>query len=183
MELDHKEFGTLTEKLESYASQVSKLQTTIQMQNEIKEVQAENERERLENMRLKFELETVKAQLEQQEQMNEDITQERDFFKNKAEELEASITKTSVEIAYLKNYVMLSLASIKTFAQLVKRIDLKSMLYTFVSKTLAPEMGARGIQALNEAIDLTDVPDGLTLNNPTFQGPMYEVHDNDDVKL
>jgi hypothetical protein len=88
-----------------------------------------------------------------------------------------------VEIAYLKNYVMLSLASIKTFAQLVKRIDLKSMLYTFVSKTLAPEMGARGIQALNEAIDLTDVPDGLTLNNPTFQGPMYEVHDNDDVKL
>lgn len=52
MELDQKEFGTLTEKLESYASQVSKLQTTIQMQNEIKEVQAENERERLENMRL-----------------------------------------------------------------------------------------------------------------------------------
>ena len=115
MELDQKEFGTLTEKLESYASQVSKLQTTIQMQNEIKEVQAENERERLENMRLKFELETVKAQLEQQKQMNEDITQERDFFKNKAEELEASFTKTSVEIAYLKNYVMLSLASIKTF--------------------------------------------------------------------
>ena len=30
MELDQKEFGTLTEKLESYASQVSKLQTTIQ---------------------------------------------------------------------------------------------------------------------------------------------------------
>ena len=41
--------------------------------------------------------------------------------------------------------------------RMVKRIELKSVIVTFLHKTMLADMGVRGIQAIDETIELTDI--------------------------
>ena len=51
---------------------------------------------------------------------------------------------------------MLSVSSIKDFFHMLKRIEMKALAYTFLMKTLSPEMGPKGIEVVNEATEMSD---------------------------
>ena len=40
---------------------------------------------------------------------------------------------------------------------MLKRIEMKALAYTFLMKTLSPEMGPKGIEVVNEATEMSDV--------------------------
>ena len=68
--------------------------------------------------------------------------------------------------------------------QLVKRIDLWSFLRTFVEWSL-PEKGRKEQLELMDEVMVFPQNENrqLVMQNPTFHGPMYDVHDNQEVKL
>jgi hypothetical protein len=41
--------------------------------------------------------------------------------------------------------------------RMVKRVELKSLFITFLHKTILPDMGVRGIHAIDDTMDLTDI--------------------------
>ena len=149
----------MTERLESYASQVSALQTRMEMQAKENELQAEIKDLRKENAALRSELEATRADLAAVREQLRVACEERDGFKLISEQVQKRMDTVMVDNAFLKNCIMLSLGSIKDFVRMVRRIDLKALLYTMLTKTLSPEMGVRGLEAINEAVDLTDVPE------------------------
>ena len=143
MELNQDEFDTLTKKLEQYAAQLSTLQTKLELQPEI--------------VSLRDQLASVQHKLDE-------VTAERDEFERKYEEeheryeaLENEMTTAMVENAWLKNCIILSLTSIRDFMRKVKRLEVKSLFFTFLHKTILPEMGPRSIQAIDDTIDLQDI--------------------------
>ena len=143
MELNQGEFDTLTKKLEQYAAQLSTLQTKLELQPEIVSL-----RDQLASVQLKL----------------DEVTAERDEYKRKYEDeheryeaLENDMTTAMVENAWLKNCIILSLTSIRAFMRRVKRLEVKSLFFTFLHKTILPEMGPRSIQAIDDTIDLQDI--------------------------
>ena len=82
---------------------------------------------------------------------------ERDEWRKKYEEAEAMMNSAAVENAFLKNCILLSVASIKDFFHFMKRIEMKALTYTFLMKTLSPLMGTKGIEVVNEATEFSDV--------------------------
>ena len=122
MELNQGEFDSVTQRLEQYASQVSILQTRLEIQPEL--------------VRKDEELEELKGKYELLSHQNDSAL---------------------VENAWLKNCILLSLTSIRTFMRMVKRVELKSLFITFLHKTILPDMGVRGIHAIDDTMDLTDI--------------------------
>ena len=142
MQFDQTEFTTLTEKLESYASQVSSLQTRIEFEPELakKNLEIESYKKQL----LAAEERTAAA-----ERQLAIVTAERDEFKQMA-------MAKAVENAWLANCLLISVTGIKNFMHMIKRIELKALFLTFLQKTILPEMGAKGLAAINDAIEIKD---------------------------
>jgi hypothetical protein len=89
-----------------------------------------------------------------------------------------------IDNAYLRNMLLLSGERIKEFMKRVKRIDLWSFLRTFVEWSL-PEKGRKEQLELMDEVMVFPQNENrqLVMQNPTFHGPMYDVHDNQEVKL
>jgi hypothetical protein len=83
--------------------------------------------------------------------------EELEELKGKYELLSHQNDSALVENAWLKNCILLSLTSIRTFMRMVKRVELKSLFITFLHKTILPDMGVRGIHAIDDTMDLTDI--------------------------
>jgi hypothetical protein len=68
----------------------------------------------------------------------------------------------------------------------VTSMDRWSLLRAFVEWTL-PERNRKEQLALVDEVMMLPKPvedkPSVLMENPTFQGPMYDVHDNDEVKL
>ena len=118
----------MTERLESYASQVSALQTRMEMQAKENELQAEIKDLRKENAALRSELEATRADLAAVREQLRVACEERDGFKLISEQVQKRMDTVMVDNAFLKNCIMLSLGSIKDFVRMVRRIDLKALL-------------------------------------------------------
>ena len=142
MQIDQTEFTTLTEKLESYASQVSSLQTRIELESEI--VRRDQRIEELEKRLAASEERAVTA-----EQKLETVTAE-------CAELRQMAVATAVENAWLRKCIIISADRIKRFMSIIKRIEVKALFQLFLQKTILPEMGARGLEIINEAIEIDD---------------------------
>ena len=142
MQFDQTEFTTLTEKLESYASQVSSLQTRIELEPELakRDQIIEDYKKRLS---------AAEERVLAAEQQLATVTAERDEFKQMA-------MAKAVENAWLKNCLLISVSGIKNFMHMIKRIELKALFLTFLQKTILPEMGAKGLAAINDAIEIKD---------------------------
>lgn len=154
MEFNQGEFDSVTQRLEQYASQVSILQTKLELQPEIES--------------LKKELDLRQSELDKVKAERDELAEKYAAEQRRRMELEGQITTAAVENAWLKNCILLSLTNIKTFMRMVKRIELKSVLITFLHKTILPDMGPRGIQAIDETIELTDMSEIEKLADQIF---------------
>ncbi len=166
MELNETEFGKVTEKLETYASQLGALQVQLTMQQQQMEherLMEEKDRHIAELERQNREKDEHIACLEQQQeimsQQMADITQQRDRLSLSLQELMSSMKSAAVENAFLKNCLLLSVSSVKEFMGMVRRLDVKSLMYTFLSKTLSKDMGPRGQQVIDELVPMNEPPE------------------------
>lgn len=171
MKIIDQEFGNLTSKLESYASQVSALQTRIEMQEKQNEMQSEIVSLKESNMVLIEELDKTQAELKETQDRLAAALAERDVYRQEVQSMENAMSSKLVESAFLMNCIMLSLSNVKDFLHMVKRFDVKALFYTFMCKTIAPQMGPRGLEAVNSVVELNDttglekLADQLILDN------------------
>ena len=107
--------------------------------------------------RTKQDLTATQMALAESERGRLEAEAERDEWRKKYEEAEAFMNSAAVENAFLKNCILLSVASIKDFFHFMKRIEMKALTYTFLMKTLSPLMGSKGIEVVNEATEFSDV--------------------------
>ena len=157
MDFNNEEFGNVSDRLERYASQVGALQARLECQEKMSEQERKLQVMGLELDRSKQELTATQMALAESERGRLEAEAERDVWRKKYEEAESYINSTAVENAFLKNCILLSVANIKDFFHIMKRIEMKALTYTFLMKTLSPLMGTKGIEVVNEATELSDV--------------------------
>ena len=121
------------------------------------------------------------------EQKAENARQQGEIERMKVELVEAQNVTTAkyMENIYLRNLLILSGERIKSFMQHLKNIDKWAFLRTFVDCCLPDRHRAEQQQLMNELMALPDENSKpqILMQTPTFEGPMYDVHDNDDVNL
>ena len=146
------------EELHALSDRTGAMQVRIaELERELREQQAENARQSVEMERIKEEL----------------------------VEVQNISTAKDMENLYLRNLLILSGERIKSFMQHLTNIDKWALLRTFVDYCLHDQHRAEQQQLMNELMappDENTVPQ-ILMQNPTFKGPMYDVHDNEDVKL
>ena len=71
-------------------------------------------------------------------------------------ELEQGLEAKEIENAYLKKYLWLSWAKIQNFIRHIHDIQLLAFLQTFMTKTVSEKMGARALEAINEAMQMPE---------------------------
>jgi len=157
MDFNNEEFGNVSDRLERYASQVGALQAKLECQEKMSEQVRKLDVMGVELDRCKKDLTATQMALAESERGRLEAEAERDEWRKKYEEAEAMMNSAAVENAFLKNCILLSVASIKDFFHFMKRIEMKALTYTFLMKTLSPLMGAKGIEVVNEATEFSDV--------------------------
>ena len=157
MDFNNEEFGNVSDRLERYASQVGALQAKLECQEKMSEQERKLDVMGVELDRCQKDLTATQMALAESERGRLEAEAERDEWRKKYEEAEAMMNSAAVENAFLKNCILLSVASIKDFFHFMKRIEMKALTYTFLMKTLSPLMGNRGIEVVNEATEFSDV--------------------------
>ena len=121
------------------------------------------------------------------EQQAENARQRGEIERIKAELVEAQNVTTAkyMENICLRNLLILSGERIKSFMQHLKNIDKWAFLRTFVDCCLPDRHRVEQQRLINELMTLPDdsIPPQILMQNPMFEGPMYDVHDNEDVNL
>ena len=137
---------------------------TVALQVRIAELERALAEQQAENTRQRGEIERMKVELKLAQSAN---------------------TASYMENIYLRNLLILSGERIRSFMQHLKNIDKWALLRTFVECCLPDRHRAEQQQLMNELMTLPDenTKPQILMQNPTFEGPMYDVHDNDDVKL
>ena len=127
---------------------------------------------------LETEVDKVKAD-------NAALAAERDMWREKYEATLTAASQVELENIMLKNYLWLSWSKIRNFVAHVSDIRLVAFLQTFMQKTVSDSMGGRALESINDVVELPDEKrvNNITLNDATFQGPMYDVRGNDNVNL
>jgi capsid protein len=136
------------------------------------------------NLRLRIaELESKVTQMQEQAQQK-DV--ENQMLKAENKQLKEQGMTLDIENNYLRNMLHLSTERIIQFMKRVSSMDRWSLLRAFVEWTL-PEKNRKEQLALVDEVMMLPKPvedkPSVLMENPTFQGPMYDVHDNDEVKL
>ena len=157
MDFNNEEFGNVSDRLERYASQVGALQAKLECQEKMSEQERKLDVMGVELDRCQKDLTATQMALAESERGRLEAEAERDEWRKKYEEAEAMMNSAAVENAFLKNCILLSVASIKDFFHFMKRIEMKALTYTFLMKTLSPLMGTKGIEVVNEATEFSDV--------------------------
>lgn len=187
MNLDSEEFSDLTGRLEQYASQVSELRTRLEMQEKQAAMQGEMNELKVKNAELQAQLSETQKKLDEVSELLRRRTAECESLQNDCTTLKKAMNAQLVEKAFLENCLLLSLSGIKDFMHIVKRIDLKALFYTFLTKTLSPEMGQRGLKAVNEAVVIEEECDKTQLladammkvaERPTYNYEAGSTHDD-----
>lgn len=156
MDFNNDEFANVSDRLEKYATQVGALQAKLECQEKMSEQELKLQTMESALALSKQELAATKSALSEAERARQEAEAERDVWHRKCAEAEAAMKSTVAENVFLKSCIMLSISKIKDFFHMLKRIEMKALAYTFLMKTLSPEMGAKGIEAVNEAAEITD---------------------------
>lgn len=100
------------------------------------------------------------AELEQQLQQTKDLLVAKEAenvaLTRQLDALREAHVATEIENTYLKRCLWLSWAKIKKFMSRIHDIQLLAFLQTFMIKTVSEEMGAKALEAINEAVQLPD---------------------------
>lgn len=93
-------------------------------------------------------------------------------------------TSMNIENRLLKNVLLLSAERIKEFMKHLRSMDRWAILRTFVECTLAERNRKEQMALMDEVMTLPEEQKPtLEMKNPTFNGPMYDVHGNENVRL
>ncbi len=84
---------------------------------------------------------------------------------------------------YLRHYIILSAEKIREFMMRLKNIDRWSFLRSFIEWSLPDEYRNEEKKLIEEVMVLPNEDPRIIMNQPQFDGPMYDVHDNDDVDI
>ena len=127
----------------------------------------------------------LERELDEQRAENNRQRKEIEQMKKEMEEVQSITTARYMENIYLRNLLILSGERIRSFMMRLKSIDKWAFLRTFVDCCLPDRHRAEQQRLMNELMALPDenAKPQILMQNPTFEGPMYDVHDNDDVKL
>ena len=180
MEFNQSEFEALMQRLEDYASQVSKLKTQLEMQPEIESLKKEMDMKQAE-------LNLKQAELDKMTAERDDLAGKYEVQTQHGKELEEKATEASVENIFLKKFLILSAERIKEFMKTLKTMREWSFVRTFVEWSLPEKYRQEQKQLMDEIMGLPINDDNnlpkVLMDHPTFEGPMFDVHHNDDVKL
>ena len=153
MNFTEREFSTVTDKLERYASQIGTLQAHLDTEKKLNGMMAtlgDKEREIL-TLRHELAMESSRRQKSEEavramEMEVQGLKRECGFWKGECEKL--------------KNCIMLSVSSIRQFLHFVKHINSKALIHTFLVKTVSPDMGPEALEVINQAVDLEETAEG-----------------------
>ena len=86
---------------------------------------------------------------------------------------------------WMKQYILLSADKVQDFFSHIRNIELLSAVKSFVMAVLPDTATAEQIAHANKTMSLPtyEEPQTITMHNPHFEGPMYDVHGNEEVKL
>ena len=105
-------------------------------------------------------------------------------LKERVSILEKMLAAAEMKAIMLKNYIILSAEKIKTFVATLCNIELWSFLHTFMTLSIPEEHKAVEMEMIDKVMKLPRSKNpGVVLNTPTFNGPMFDVHGNEEVKL
>ena len=118
------------------------------------------------------------------ERMKE-LEQENDSLKQKIGEIEMAYENIRFENHWMKQYILLSVDKVREFFAHIRNIELLAAVKSFVMGVLPESASAEQIAYANKMMSLPthEEPQSITMHNPHFEGAMYEVHNNDEVKL
>ena len=113
------------------------------------------------------------------------LREEAAYWRKRCEKAEEMQAFSEMENLYLTKYIQLSREKIKAFVAGLESIDRWTFLRTFVELSLPEELLAKELPLIDAAMPMPRKcsQGSVVLNDPTFNGPMYDVHDNDEVKL
>jgi DNA repair exonuclease SbcCD ATPase subunit len=161
MNFTETEFSSVTDKLERYASELSSLQTRLDAQKEINDMMAIINNKEKELLEVKHELEierrrrwAVEQSLAKKDEENTHLKAAYEQVKAERDKLRVDLGSESAKLAYLMDCIMISVSGVKSFFRIVKQINSKALLHTFLIKTVSPEMGPRALEVINEATDM-----------------------------
>ncbi len=167
MNFTEREFCTVTDKLERYASQIGTLQAHLDTEKKLNGMMATLGDKEREILTLRHELAMESSRRQQSEEAVramemevQGLKRECGFWKGECEKLKSVITSAAVENAFLKNCIMLSVSSIRQFLHFVKHINSKALIHTFLVKTVSPDMGPEALEVINQAVDLEETAEG-----------------------
>ena len=136
-----------------------------------------NELSELATMLSKDRLATLEQELQR-------VREERDRWRGEAEMLRHQMVMSEMQNALLKKYIILSAEKIKVFVRRLNNIDHWSFLRSFMLWVLPDEYKKEEIDRIDDVMSLPmENHQVITLNQPTFQGPMCDVHGNEEVNL
>lgn len=119
----------------------------------------------------------LEAEVKEQQVMLETLRHENEMLKQQN-------VATELRNMYLTNYIMLSAERIKEFVAHLCDIDRWAFLRTFMLWVIPKELEASERELIEEAMAMPAIGNkGVTLNQPTFNGAMYDVHGNGEVQL
>ena len=86
----------------------------------------------------------------------------------------------------MKQYILLSVERVRDFFSHIRDFNLLSAIKSFVLDMLPPNATPEQRAFTQDVMRLPmpeETPQAITMNNPHFEGAMYDVHGNDEVKL
>lgn len=113
------------------------------------------------------------------------LRQELEELKRETEVLRARVSEVEFHNSFLRQYIFLSVEKIKEFAKHLRKLEQWAFLRSFVSCALPDEHHNEQMERLEEALSLPKAEEHkeIIMNQPTFEGPMYDLHNNDMVNL
>ncbi len=150
---------------------------------------------------MEISIEELTALTDSTTQLHLRIAENESLLKEKSVELEAKdkdverlekekadllnhIRSLTIQNSMLRNILYLSVERIKEFMKHVPSFDRWAFLRTFVEWTLPEDGRQEQLALVDEAMSLPQpLSPSVLMQNPTFEGPMYDVSGNDHVSI
>lgn len=126
----------------------------------------------------------LEAQLLRAREERDKIASENRALRMENDQLKMEKNNAEFRANYLREYIILSAEKIRDFVLRLKSIDRWAFLRSFVMWVLPDEIRSEEMKRIEEVMALPpEEPQGITMNNPTVQGPMYGISGNSNVNV
>lgn len=151
---------------------------------------AEMSRRDVKIARLEMEMEANRKkhceELQTMQQERNELWAENDSLKQKICDMNTAYENLRFENHWMKQYILLSVERVREFFSHIRDFTLLSAIKSFVLDVLPPNATPEQRAFTQDVMRLKmpeDAPQSITMQNPHFNGPMYDVHGNNEVNL